>query len=519
MTTNYFQQGNQLLRENKLDEAIAFYLKAIEQNPNFYGYYQNLGELLVKQGKLDEALVNYRCAVDLNPNSAWSHNVLGEVYAQKEAWGKAIAAYKMANKINPDFYIFQENLNDALAKLEELENKNKIFQAKSFASGAIKVSDIEPESYRLYLDSADQLKRQGEVEAAIIDYLRAILARQKIHEPYIRLLDLLLYSKSYISTITLSAIIQVCQELIKKAEYHDNIVYLLLGRSLTRQGKIEKAKGYYQQAIYQQTLKRKPDYARKHWNSGKLKGADFIIIGAPKCGTTTLYHYLNQHPQILEAIFKELKYFETRLSEQKSDYYFAHFPPTPEDKSFITGEGNPACFYNNYSGRNSAQHIFNILPNIKLIALLRNPVDRAISQYHHWQKLGIETRSLESIIESEREKLQGISELTPEIYAQTGSGYLTKSLYFFYVKQWLSIFPREQILILKTEDFAQEPALIMNRVFEFLELPQYSIDSKKRQNVGSYDPISPDMRRRLSRFFQPYNRKLEEYLGMEFNWD
>ena len=83
----------------------------------------------------------------------------------------------------------------------------------------------------------------------------------------------------------------------------------------------------------------------------------------------------------------------------------------------------------------------------------------------------------------------------------------------------MTVFPKEQILILKSEEFYSNPSATMKQVHRFLNLPDYQLTEYRNYNPGSYSLISDKLRQQLVEFFHPYNQELEEYLGMEFNWE
>ena len=152
-----------------------------------------------------------------------------------------------------------------------------------------------------------------------------------------------------------------------------------------------------------------------------------------------------------------------------------------------------------------------------MIILLRNPVDRAISQYHTWRRFNWENRSLEKAIESDLDKL--IKARGKVNYWMGEQNYLAKGVYVKFLKEWMSLFPTEQFLILKSEDFYANPKAIVQQVLKFLDLPQYELLEYQNYNPGNYSQIDPLMRRSLSNYFQVHNQRLEEYLGRKFNWE
>jgi hypothetical protein len=93
------------------------------------------------------------------------------------------------------------------------------------------------------------------------------------------------------------------------------------------------------------------------------------------------------------------------------------------------------------------------------------------------------------------------------------------SLYIYFIKKWMKVFPKEQLLILKSEDFYGNPPATMKQVHHFLNLPDHQLTEYRNYNPGSYHSVPDALRCQLAEFFQPYNRELEDYLGRKFNWE
>ena len=133
------------------------------------------------------------------------------------------------------------------------------------------------------------------------------------------------------------------------------------------------------------------------------------------------------------------------------NWYLSHFPALPSNQNFITGEGSPS-----YLGNLEAPgRIFSYFSKIKLIIILRNPVDRAISHYHHWLRINKENRLLETALNQELESWKMIYKNSPldSSYWHHGLYYLGTGIYIDFIHNWMSIFPKEQFLILSTEEF------------------------------------------------------------------
>lgn len=245
---------------------------------------------------------------------------------------------------------------------------------------------------------------------------------------------------------------------------------------------------------------------------------DFIIIGTQKGGTTSLYNYLIQHPQIVSAVTKEVHFFDLNFHKGK-DWYFAQFPqPVDLPSNCLTGEATPYYLFHPLV----SQRVYQMLPQVKLIVLLRDPVARAISHHAHEVRLNYEHLPLEEAIATEPARLQGEVEklLSGEIdysFNHQHYSYLSRGIYVDQLKAWMNFFPREQFLIIKSEELYSNPSAILNQVFDFLELPTYQLSDYGKYNAGNYPGIGAATHQHLKEYFQPYNQSLEDYLGRKFH--
>lgn len=246
----------------------------------------------------------------------------------------------------------------------------------------------------------------------------------------------------------------------------------------------------------------------------------FLIIGTQKGGTTSLYKYITQHPNVLAASKKEIhffnndKNFKLGMEWYKEQFAFKSEPPLKA----ITGEATPMYLFHPLAPVRIAQ----LLPSVKLIAILRNPVDRAYSHYQMRKRNGKEKRSFEEVIRHEKAQLSH-KYLTSQNHHKMKlvDSCLSRGIYIDQVKRWLDLFPKEQLLIKRFEDFKENPQQITNDVLQFLglEVDNFQIKNFHNFNPGNYKPIDPVTRQKLASFYKPYNLSLEETLGMKFNWD
>jgi hypothetical protein len=254
---------------------------------------------------------------------------------------------------------------------------------------------------------------------------------------------------------------------------------------------------------------------------------DFIIIGAMNCGTTSLYRDLIEHPCITPAFKKEIFFFSHNF-KRGVDWYRSHFTSSLFKlyakhickQNILTGEASPYYIFHPQVPRRISQTI----PEVKLIALLRNPIDRAYSQYNMRRIKGHETLSFEEAIEKEEERLKGEKEkmLKDENYSSYSYqmySYLSRGIYVDQLKAWMNFFPREQFLILKSEDFFSDPPSIYRQVLKFLDLSIWEPKHYGKYNAHDYQTMNSATRKRLISYYEPYNQELYQYLGMNFGWD
>ena len=258
---------------------------------------------------------------------------------------------------------------------------------------------------------------------------------------------------------------------------------------------------------------------------------DFLIIGAQRSGTTSLYHYLQAQPSIGSVSTKEVHFFDRRFNKSLT-WYRGHFPTRVERyfaqhlsrQTFLTGEVTPCYLFYPHAPTRVAE----VLPHVRLIVLLRNPVDRAYSQYYHAVDHGFATLAFEEAIEREEERAAREREriLKDEYYYSVEymeRSYLTRGIYVDQLQAWMKLFPREQFLILKSEEFYADPATTLRCILAFLNVPEaeFKLQGKefKPYNNYTYTGMNPVLRKRLIAYFEPHNAHLYDYLGVNFDWD
>ena len=249
---------------------------------------------------------------------------------------------------------------------------------------------------------------------------------------------------------------------------------------------------------------------------------EFLIIGSQRAGTTSLYNYLSGHPSVLRAVVKEVHFFDNSFNKGL-DWYRGNFPlltSTKGERRTITGEATPYYIFHPHAAR----RIAGIFPSIKIIVLLRNPVDRAYSHYQHEVGLGVENLSFEEAIAQEDTRLEGeVNKLiTDENYRSFNHQhftYLSRGKYVDQLKHWNTFFPEVQIHIIKSEDLFQSRQETFSQVLDFLDLPDWKLPKSRIHNQLQYQGINSSTRERLCAYFEPYNQTLYDYLGRDFDWN
>lgn len=247
---------------------------------------------------------------------------------------------------------------------------------------------------------------------------------------------------------------------------------------------------------------------------------DFLILGAQKAGTTSLYNYLQRHPRIAPAFTKEVHYFTLHYDEPE-DWYRAHFPRARalEKRGVLTGEASPYYLFE----PRTPQRVAQTLPEARFIVLLRDPVERAYSHYQHERARGREVLEFGAALASEQERVA--PELERLLLDEGATSavhqhqtYFARGLYAEQLIRWREHFAEERFLVIQSEAFFADPTATCQRVFEFLELPRHPLSGMRVTNQRGYAPLDPQLRDDLSARYAAHNRALEALLGVSYDW-
>ncbi|MBE9039619.1 tetratricopeptide repeat protein [Oscillatoriales cyanobacterium LEGE 11467] len=523
------QLAELLDNQKNLNEAICEYQKLVQIKPKiFIKTYENLGKLLRKQGQISNVMLAYRNAIELKVSSNKEvYHFFGKIILQLSVEGseldESVLFFKKAAKEQPDNPWHYYNLANVLFKQGKLNES-----IESFEKSLI----LYPQLHESYLQLCKVYTKQGEIDKVIQCCVKSLESKPNFVEIY---KFLKVWSDKYSHQLSHEQVLQIKQVYQKAIDSIDSSkpaatrLYISLGNFLRKQGEFSESVLCFQKAMYRKVKKSNPEFTERHWNNSKYENPNFLVIGVMKCGTTSLYDYMIQHPHILPSVQKEpcclsRLIHENRktspnvslhLSESEKSWYLSHFPPVPEENVFITGEASTPYIYT--SG--VEELVFNSFPQVKLIIMLRDPVKRAISQYHHWVRTGWENRSIEEVFYSELEELELQENSQAFIKNAKCKSYIVHGLYFYFLRRWMSFFSKEQFLILKTEDLSKNASKVMNQVFDFLNLSEYPLIQYSKKNSGSYSKIDENLISKLYSFYESHNQKLEQLLNIKLDWN
>ena len=245
-----------------------------------------------------------------------------------------------------------------------------------------------------------------------------------------------------------------------------------------------------------------------------------LIIGSQKGGTTSLFNYLVEHPDVLPPIGKEVHYFDLHYAAGEN-WYRGRFPYAHRlRRGALTLDASPYYMMHPLAPARAA----GLLPDVKLIALLRNPIDRALSHYQHEVRAGREPLSFEEALDREEERLEGEEERLqrePDYYSWNHHryAYTRRGLYLVQLQRWMQHYPRSQLLVLQSEWLFRDPPGATDAVYRFIGLRPHQLQRYKAFLQGHYDrDLLRGVRTRLADYFAPHNRALFDWLSQEFDW-
>jgi hypothetical protein len=259
-------------------------------------------------------------------------------------------------------------------------------------------------------------------------------------------------------------------------------------------------------------------------------GPDFLIMGTKRGGTTSLWNNLLRHEQVI-GMFPQVR------GRKSSDYFFSdgshspawyrsHFPSRAHravrarrSGAAVTGEASPYYMY----GPHCPALIRAAVPDVRLIVLLRDPVDRAYSHYQERRQQGVETLTFEEALAAEESRLAPDEKRwldDPTYYSEAHDffSYRSRGVYVPQVRRIVELFDRHNVLIMRSEDFYLNYQNAFNHVTTYLGLGHHDLGLPEHHNRISRSPMAEGTRQQLLAYYHPHNQELEQFLGRRFEW-
>ncbi len=246
----------------------------------------------------------------------------------------------------------------------------------------------------------------------------------------------------------------------------------------------------------------------------------FVIVGAQKCGTSSLSATLRRHPQIQMSKPKELHYFD-RPKDRPLEWYANQFRPQPRHLAW--GEGTPVYMYDS----TARDRLVETLPDAKLIVMFRDPVKRAYSHYWHNRRIGSEQLdTFEAALDQEESRLASGTRIQ-----QTRFSYVDRGRYVDQIEALEAAVGRERLHVAMLDDLISDRVATLEAIFEFLSVDlapastieqqhtnKYRVtDADGNKVIVDYPTMSAETRQRLVTQFDPWTARLETWLGRDLS--
>jgi len=254
---------------------------------------------------------------------------------------------------------------------------------------------------------------------------------------------------------------------------------------------------------------------------------DFILIGAQRCGTTSLFRSLLAHPQVVRPTFhqKGINYFDLNYY-RGVHWYRGHFPIAEIARRRSGRDGRPSPFeasgyylYHPFALERMASD----MPSVKLVVMLRDPVERAFSAYKHEFARGYESESFEDALRMEDQRLAGEvdrmrADLRYESLPHRHQSYRHRGHYAEQLERVFRFFPRHQVHIIDSEAFFAQPATEYDSLLAFLGLRAFEPARFDQYNGRPSVPMDSAIRGQLEDYYRPHDERLVSLLGRKPYW-
>jgi len=256
---------------------------------------------------------------------------------------------------------------------------------------------------------------------------------------------------------------------------------------------------------------------------------DFVIIGAAKAGTTSLFDWVSEHPFVTPACRKEVHYFDYN-SYRGEDWYRGHFPLGSErevfaaehGRGFLAFEASPSYISHYWA----PERLKRTLPAAKLIVALRNPVERAHSQFQMSRlenEEPLDDFAAAVAVEDQRLGPERARMLADPNYNSWPIGcwsYLMRSRYAEQLERWFALYERDRFHFVTLEEMADDAQSALDRLHEFLGLPAHRYEQLGARHIAPRrEALDPEVRASLNEYFRPHNERLYELVGRDFGWE
>lgn len=246
---------------------------------------------------------------------------------------------------------------------------------------------------------------------------------------------------------------------------------------------------------------------------------DFIVVGAQRSGTTSLFRLLAAHPLVRRPTqVKGVGYFDLKY-DRGMRWYQSHFPLRRRGSGLLAFESSGYYLFHPLAARRIAES----LPDVKVVVVVRDPVERAYSAHGHERRRGFEDLDFEEALASEEERLAGAAEqLTrdphSENYEHRHHGYLARSRYHEQIERYIAALGRERVFIVDAGRMFADPGSELEPLEEWLGLPESTMPPLERWNAGASASLDPRLQGRLRGYFEPFDRQLAELMGRTPSW-
>ncbi|MEI6377663.1 MAG: sulfotransferase, partial [bacterium] len=249
----------------------------------------------------------------------------------------------------------------------------------------------------------------------------------------------------------------------------------------------------------------------------RLAAPNLFILGAAKCGTTSLHYALSQHPEIHLSSIKEPSFFSRRPLDAMNPIDYFNLFPYQSGKMYY-GEASHA----NFSSPEAAPILRQLFPDAKFLLILRNPVRRAHALYHHLFRHGEEQlTSFEQALEEEDKRFHdGRFRDTSRTYFWNYM-YVRSSRYDLQLERYLGLFPKEQFFVFTLGEWKSDPQRWLREVFRFLKVDSdIQVDAEPRNQASGYEPMSETTHQLLTEKLAGVRERVETLIGRRLDhWE